>query len=181
MLRRSTQAALLGLDFLNVNHALLDYACGKLQLWDTVIPFLSAKDLIPECCNVSIITVTTILPLSEMLVPVNVSPAGLVDQLPDFVGYLAPNLQNNCGCVVAHTVMSVRDGVPTARVLNPTDQDIVLREGIHLGEFFSVDESELVSLPQVAVETVSAISPNELPVTRGFSRHSNRKRDWVLC
>ena len=57
-----------------------------------------------------------------MLVPVYVSPAGLVDQLPDFVGYLAPNLQNKCGCVVAHTVISVRDGVTTARVLNPTDQ-----------------------------------------------------------
>ena len=63
---------------------------------------------------------------------------------------------------MAHTVMSVRDGVTTARVLNPTDQDIVLREGMHLGEFFSMDESELVSLPQVAVETVSAISQNEL-------------------
>ena len=97
-----------------------------------------------------------------MLVPVNVSPAGLVDQLPDFVGYLAPNLQNKCGCVVAHTVMSVKYGVTTACVLNPTDQDIVLREGMHLGEFFLVDESELVSLLQVAVETVSDVSPEEL-------------------
>ena len=49
-----------------------------------------------ECCNVSITTDTTIAPLSEMLVPENVSPAGLVDQLPDFMGYLAPNLQNKC-------------------------------------------------------------------------------------
>lgn len=66
-------------------------------------------------------------------------------------------------CVMAHTVMSLKDGATTARVLNPTDQDIVLREGMHLGEFFLVDESELVSLPQNVAETVSAISPTELP------------------
>lgn len=163
VLRGSTQAALLGLDFLTANHALLDYAQGKLQLWDTVIPLLCSQDLIPECCNVSIATATTLPPLSEMLVQVNVSPAGAVNQLPDFVGYLAPNLRSKCGCVVAHTVTSVRDGVTTARVLNPTDQDIVLREGVHLGEFFSMEESELVSLPQTAVGAVSAISSDELP------------------
>ena len=33
---------------------------------------------------------------------------------------------------------------------------------MHLGEFFLVDESELVSLLQVAVETVSDVSPEEL-------------------
>ena len=83
-----------------------------------------------------------------MLVPVNVSPAGLVDQLPDFVGYLAPNLQNKCGCVVAHTVMSVKD----------------------------VWEN-LVSLPQVAVETVSDVSPEEpLPVSLEDSPASQQQK-----
>ena len=65
VLRGSTQAALLGLDFLNVNHALLDYARGKLQLWDTVISLLCAKDLISECFNVSITIDTTILTITQ--------------------------------------------------------------------------------------------------------------------
>ena len=76
---------------------------------------------------------------------------------PDFVGYLEPNPQNKSECVVAHTVTSVRNGITTARVLNPTNQDIILREGMHLGEFFSVDESELVSLPQTQADTISTI------------------------
>ena len=76
VLRGSTQAALLGLDFLIANHALLDFARGRLLLWDTTIPLLSSKDLIPECCNVSIATARTLPPLSEMLVPVNVSSVG---------------------------------------------------------------------------------------------------------
>lgn len=164
VLRGSTQTALLGLDFLVPNRALLDYAHGTLQLWDTIVPLLCGKDLIPECCNVSITTATTLPPLSEMLVPVCVTPTRPVDQSPDFVGYLKPNIQNKCECVVAHAVTSVKKGVTLARVLNPTHQDITLREGTHLGEFFSVDESEIVPLTHAPVKTVSAISSTELPL-----------------
>ena len=39
VLRGSTQAALLGLDFLTVNHALLDYARGKLVMGHCNSPF----------------------------------------------------------------------------------------------------------------------------------------------
>lgn len=146
VLRGSTQTALLGLDFLVPNRALLDYAHGVLQLWNTEVPLLCSKDWIPECCNVSIATATTLPPLSEMLVPVCVKPSRPMDQSPDFVGYLQPNLQNKCECVVAHAVTSVKGGVTLARVLNPMHQDMTLREGTHLGEFFSVDESEIVPL-----------------------------------
>lgn len=135
LLRGSTQIALLGLDFLVLNRALLDYAHGTLQLWDTIIPLLCGKDLIPECCNVSITPATTLPPLSEMLVPVSVSPATPMDQSPDFVGYLKPNVQNKCECVVAHAVTSVRKGVTLAHAVNPTHQDITQREGISEGVF----------------------------------------------
>lgn len=64
VLRGSTQTALLGLDFLVPNRALLDYAHGAPQLWDTVVPLLCGNDFIPECCNVSITTATTLPPLS---------------------------------------------------------------------------------------------------------------------
>ena len=162
VIRESTQPALLGLDFLVPNRALLDYAGGRLHLWDTVIPFLSGRDLIPECCNVSIAAGMTLPPLSEMLVPVSVSPPGPVDQLPEFVGYLSPNSKSKSECVIAHTVTSVKDGVTMARVLNPTDQEIQLREGMHLGEFFSVDNSDIVALPQVPPGTIPATSSNEV-------------------
>lgn len=49
----STQMALVGLDVLVANHALLDYAHGSLQQWNTEIPLLCGKDLIPEYCCVS--------------------------------------------------------------------------------------------------------------------------------
>ncbi len=110
VLRGSTQTALLGLDFLVPNRALLDYAHDVLQLWDAGVPLLCDKDLIPECCNVSIATATTLPPLSEMLVLVCVSPTRPMDRSPDFVGYLKPNIQNKCECVVAHAVTSVKEG-----------------------------------------------------------------------
>lgn len=62
VLRGFTQAALLVLDFLVANRALLDFARGRLQLWVTSITFLSGMDLIPECCNVSIATALTTPP-----------------------------------------------------------------------------------------------------------------------
>lgn len=70
------------------------------------------------------------------------------------MGYLEPNPQNKSKCVVARTVTSVKNGITTARVLNLANQDIILREGMHLGEFFS----ELGSLPQAPAGTLSAIS-----------------------
>ena len=47
VLRETTQAVLLGWDFLVRNHALLDITHGKLQLWDTTIPLLRGSDLTP--------------------------------------------------------------------------------------------------------------------------------------
>ena len=164
VIRGSTQTVLLGLDFLVTNRALLDYARGKLHLWGTVLPLLSGKDLIPECCNASVAADTKLGPLCEALVPVRVSPPGLVDQLPNFVGYLSPNPKSQSDCVIAHTVTLVKDGVSIARVLNPTNQDLVIREGVHLGEVFAVGESDIVSLPQDSAVTASASPSCSVPV-----------------
>lgn len=112
-----------------------------------------------------------------MLVPVSVSPSRPAKHLPDFVGYLAPNPKTTSGCVVAHTVTSVKEGVTTARVLNPTDQDIILRKGTHLGEFSTMEESELETLPQVPAETVAAVSSTDIPDAslEGLQPVSSRK------
>ena len=134
-----------------------------IQIWGTVIPLLSAKVLIPECCNVSITTDTEIPPLSEILVLVKVSSAGPVDQLLDFVGYLASNLQNKCGCVVTHTVMSVRDEVTTASVLNP--RALYSERVCTWGSF-----SWWMNMSHSAVETVTKWAAP--CVTRGFARQS---------
>ncbi len=98
VLRESTQAALLGLDFLVPNH---DFVHGRLYLWDISIPLLVDKDLVPECCNVSVASVMTWPLHRKMLVPAQVSPPGPINQLPDFVGYLVPNLWIKSECVVA--------------------------------------------------------------------------------
>lgn len=80
------------------------------------------------------------------------------------MGYLEPNLQNKCECVVTHTVTFLKKGVTVARMLNHTHQDITLREGTHLGEFFSMDQSEIVPLTCAPVNTVSTISSTQMPL-----------------
>ncbi|XP_076863392.1 zinc finger protein 800a isoform X1 [Brachyhypopomus gauderio] len=148
VLRETTQAVLLGWDFLVKSHALLDIANARLQLWGATIPLLTGKDLTPVCCNVSVATAMAFPSLSEVMVPVIVSspgPSGAYSR--DFVGYLEPNIPDTSNLVVAHTVTTVKNGLTCARVLNPTKNDIVLQPGSHLGEFYPVDESDLETLP----------------------------------
>lgn len=61
--------------------------------------------------------------------------------------------------MVAHAVTSVKGGVTLARGLNSAHQDMTLREGTHLGEFLSVDESEIMSLTMALFEALSAGYP----------------------
>lgn len=163
VLRESTQTALLGLDFLIAHHALLDFSRNRLQLWGMDIALLSCKDLIPVCCNVSLTANLTLPPMSEMLVPVSVSPSGPATHLPEFIGYLEPNPQSKSGCVVAHTLTSVKNGNTTARLLNPTNQNLTLRKGLHIGEFFSVNEGDLVAHPTQTDKSESSVVATEVP------------------
>ncbi|CAG5897368.1 unnamed protein product [Menidia menidia] len=173
VLRESTQCVLLGLDFLAPNCALLDWGQGVLQLWDVSVPLLQTGELVPSCCNVSLADVWTIPPLSEALVPVNIlTPAGTGRPAADFEGYLEPNIPDTTGLVVARSVNSVRNGVTSARILNPTGEAVELKRGLHLGEFYPLKKDDIVVPPHVADHhptvppaAVSPVSLEESPVT----------------
>ncbi|CAL9686084.1 unnamed protein product [Knipowitschia caucasica] len=141
VLRESTQAVLLGLDFLAVNRALLDLGWGVLEIGDTCLPLLYQAQLVPECCNVSLADDVIIPPLSEALVPVHVRPPGGANRpVTDFEGYLEPNVPDSAGLVVAHTVANVKNGVTVAFVLNPSGKAVELKQGLHIGEFYPIHE-----------------------------------------
>ncbi|CAL9686088.1 unnamed protein product [Knipowitschia caucasica] len=141
VLRESTQAVLLGLDFLAVNRALLDLGRGVLEIGDTCLPLLYQAQLVPECCNVSLADDVIIPPLSEALVPVHVRPPGGANRpVTDFEGYLEPNVPDSAGLVVAHTVANVKNGVTVAFVLNPSGKAVELKQGLHIGEFYPIHE-----------------------------------------
>uniref|UniRef100_A0AAV2MQ11 Reverse transcriptase n=1 Tax=Knipowitschia caucasica TaxID=637954 RepID=A0AAV2MQ11_KNICA len=141
VLRESTQAVLLGLDFLAVNRALLDLGRGVLEIGDTCLPLLYQAQLVPECCNVSLADGVIIPPLSEALVPVHVRPPGGANRpVTDFEGYLEPNVPDSAGLVVAHTMANVKNGVTVARVLNPSGKAVELKQGLHIGEFYPIHE-----------------------------------------
>ena len=164
VLRETTQAVLLGWDFLVRNHALLDITHGKLQLWDTTIPLLRGSDLTPVCCNVAIANTMTFPPLSEIIVPVNVHPpSSSVAYSNYFVGYLEPNIPDSSNLVVAHTVTAVRNGVTCARVLNPTKSDVVLQQGTHLGEFYTINDTDINSLSHDVAAVTANPSSHVIP------------------
>ncbi|XP_073323456.1 uncharacterized protein [Pagrus major] len=70
----------------------------------------------------------------EMIVPVQVEPPRIAGPTIDsYLGYLEPEVHDNMGLVVARTVAPVKNGCTVARLLNPTDQELKLRPGSHLG------------------------------------------------
>ncbi|KAG1940175.1 thy-1 membrane glycoprotein [Pimephales promelas] len=176
VIRETTQTVLLGWDFLLRNHALLDLGRAELQLWDISVPLLTSKDFVPLCCNVSLATTMNLPPLSESVVAVKVCTPNAVHLAIDFVGYLEPNVAESSGLVVAHTVGMVHNGLTKARVLNPTGQDISLKQGMHLGEFYTVNDSDvqLFHAPVgVAAATLSRVTP---PVSLDESPISESER-----
>ena len=147
VLRESTQAVLLGLDFLTEHRALLDLGRGVLQLWDIGVPLLRGDEVVPGCCNVSLADAVTIPPLSESVVSAKVfSPSGASFPAEGFDGYMEPNIPESTGLVVAHTLTRAKDGVTVARILNPTGRPVELKQGLHLGEFYPVEEADITPL-----------------------------------
>lgn len=79
-----------------------------------------------------------------MIVPVQVEPRRIGGPTIDsYLGYLEPEVRDNMGLVVAHTVAPVKDGCTVARLLNPTDQEMKLHPGSHLGVFHHVLSHEI--------------------------------------
>lgn len=177
VLRESTQAVLLGLDFLAENRALLDLGRGVLEIGGESLPLLYRAQLIPECCNVSLADGVVIPPLSEALVSVHVRPTGGAERpVTDFEGYLEPNVPESAGLVVAHTVASVKNGVTVARVLNPTGEAVELKPGLHMGEFYPIQASDVTMLVPSSSGATGVPSPTVPSVIVGDSPITEQQR-----
>ncbi|KAJ8333945.1 hypothetical protein SKAU_G00412640 [Synaphobranchus kaupii] len=84
----------------------------------------------------------TIPAMIEMIVPICLEAPNMVWPSPDaFLGYLEPDPRDSTQLVVARTVT---DGCTVAWLLNPTDQDLNLRQGSHLGMFHHVRDEDRI-------------------------------------
>ncbi|KAF3833347.1 hypothetical protein F7725_027012, partial [Dissostichus mawsoni] len=81
--------------------------------------------------------IETQMPVSPLQSQIDYSagkaPARALDSCS--VGYLEPEVRDNVGLVVARTVAPVKNGCTVARLLNPTEKELKLHPGSHLGVF----------------------------------------------
>ncbi len=83
---------MLGWEFLQKHHALLDLKNKVLQLWDIKISLLPKGLLVAACCNVSVLALTKIPAMSETLITACLSPATPASLVPsDYCGVLMLN------------------------------------------------------------------------------------------
>ncbi|KAF3836193.1 hypothetical protein F7725_028751, partial [Dissostichus mawsoni] len=83
---------------------------------------------------------------------------------PD-AGYLEPEVRDNVGLVVARTVAPVKNGCTVARLLNPTEKELKLHPGSHLGVFHHVKDCDLLT-PSEVFPSQQGATP--LPDVAGF-------------
>lgn len=162
VLRGAYQPVILGWDFLQRHHALLDLKNKVLQLWDMKIPLLPKGHEVTACCNVSVLAQTKIPAMSETLITACVSAATPASPVStDYYGVLIPN--PTCDIVVAHTLTEIQNGTTVVRMLNPSSDEIELYPGQHLGEFHSGSSVDIIPLEQTCCAT-SPVYDSTLPV-----------------
>ena len=77
------------------------------------------------------------------------------------MGYLEPEVRDNMGLVVARTVATVKNVCTVARLLNPTNQELKLRPGSHLGVFHHINDCDILTSAEVLdSQQVDAPLPN---------------------
>lgn len=156
----ATQDILLGFDFMRQTCVIMDVGRGLLCIGDSNIPLLRASDFIPQCCNVSMSMNATVPPFSEVIVPVQVEPPRSAGPAIDsYLGYSEPEVRDNMGLVVAHSDTG-EESCTVARLLNPTDQELKLHTGSHLGVFHHVNECDILTPAEVSDFPLQAPLPD---------------------
>lgn len=127
VVRGAHHPIILGWDFLQKHHALIDVTNEKMSLWNFELPLLSTGHEAAACCNVSVLASTKLPPWSETVITACVAGATAVSPVPTaYTGVLEPNTASNVA--VAHTLSEVQKGLTTVRVLNTTEEDIEIMQ-----------------------------------------------------
>lgn len=162
VVRGAFHNVIIGWDFLQKHHALLDLRDNSLQLWATQLPLLP-KSHDTACCNVTVLSPTKIPATSESIITACVTGLTTATPVPsDYVGVLVPNPVGDV--VVAHSVSEVQNGLIVARVLNTTNDDIDLHPGQHLGEFLSLSSCDSTLIDEACCTTFTMTDTDTPPV-----------------
>ncbi|KAF3854498.1 hypothetical protein F7725_022553 [Dissostichus mawsoni] len=123
----------------------------------------SAKAWSEVFVSLSAVTISILARTAAGKLPVT----GVETQMPvsPLQGYLEPEVRDNVGLVVARTVAPVKNGCTVARLLNPTEKELKLHPGSHLGVFHHVKDCDLLT-PSEVFPSQQGATP--LPDVAGF-------------
>lgn len=161
VIRNSNQAVILGWDFLQKHHAVIDVRGGQLQLWNGKVPLLFSKQITPLCCNAVTLASISIPAMTQMNIMAKLQPTTEHQALTsNYLGILEPEPCNYPGLFVARTMSPVKKGLTTIRVMNPTNEDCQVPSNTPLGSFYSLINQGGEEF-QVIEATVNNISQTE--------------------
>lgn len=170
VVRNSSQAAILGWDFLCKHHAIVNLQDNSLCLWDWSVPLLCASQKAPLKCSAIMLASLTVPAMSEMNVLAKIQPSiGEPELLCNYTGVLEPDTFTLPGLFVARSVTPVTKGVAWIRVMNPTQDDCYVSGSTRLGDFHSLvqqkgEEFSLIDASVAQVQSQAELHSAQLPV-----------------
>lgn len=161
VVRNATQPVILGWDFLNRHHAIIDLRENHLKLWNCTVPLLCSHDIVPLKSSAVTLEPILIPARSQMNVLAKIQPkSGETEFTYNYVGLLDPDTQTVPGLYVARTVTAVKAGVTCVRAMNLTCEDCHVPCGTRLGEFHSLvtQPGEEYTMPEPTVAQIQTQS-----------------------
>lgn len=151
VVRSASSPVILGWDFLQTHHVLIDLEKGHVLLHGVSLPLLHPDNLVPLHSNAVCFVSVTVPPLSEMMITAHLDSYAIhVAPQKDYVGLIEPYTGDAGGLAIARTLTTVRDGLAAVRVINPSTQPVNLVKGSPLGQLHAMTggqqgEFEIVS------------------------------------
>ena len=161
VVREMIQERLLGTDFLEKGHCVIDVKNKLLTIAGCTKP---VHLLLGECaftCHVMVHESTVIPAFHQVQLPVDLE---LEKRVPDCIGLFEPKPEfpdKHDGLLVAHSVSPTHSGKTTVQLLNPTAVPITLYGKETIGELSWLRESKVVGLVEPSLDKKPAVRSEE--------------------
>ncbi len=136
VVRDLTQSCLLGADFLQKYHCIIDLQEKTLTVGGSLVRFLSVNSFTKGVCHVTCPETIVIPSYSQMQLPMLISRPEVAEEAEEAILEPSAEFTQRRGVLVAHCLMSTGSDNASVRILNPSSSPVTLYKAERVGQLF---------------------------------------------
>ena len=144
--------AILGMEFWTAQKCTLDLNKCCIRIENTQVPMWNEFSAEPNCCRLTVADHVTVPGNHEQLIQAKFMKRGSENRFNVIEG--SSLFQLKYGVLVARTLTGITSQNAVVRVLNPTDDDIDLKQGTTIGTCYPINSSSVQKLNTVLVNSL---------------------------